>query len=98
MSRQNCKSLCIGDKLVLIYGGETWKLRDSVSRDAFVFDCDDFKWYQLPISENLPRLAGFSLDVGSDGKCYIFGGLDGRHSNNHLWNLELSPTNAASKP
>eukprot|EP00794_Sanderia_malayensis_P009310 gene9310-10292_t len=36
------------------------------------------------------NLVGFSMDIGYDGKCYIFGGRNGKHCNNQLWNLEVS--------
>ena len=88
--RQHCKALCIADEIVLIYGGQLWQARDFVSSEIFAYNHQKNSWYKLPQSSALPRLMGFSLDIGNDGCCYVFGGSDGKKNCDRLWNLSIS--------
>ena len=89
--RQHCKALCIADEIVLIYGGQLWQARDFVSSEIFVYNHRNNSWHKLPQSSTLPKLMGFSLDIGSDGCCYVFGGSDSKNNYDQLWNLSISP-------
>ena len=86
--RQNSRHFCIDYKIVVIYGGQLWQARDSVSSDVIVFNTENNLSYVIETDSSLPKLTGFTLNVGSDCQCYIFGGNDGRTSNNSLWNLQ----------
>ena len=90
VGRQNCRAICVNDEIVLVYGGQLWQARDFVTSELFAYDCKKFSWHRLPTAASLPKLAGFSLDIGSDNLCYAFGGNDGKNSNNTLWNLGFS--------
>ena len=88
--RQNCKAICVDEQIVVIYGGQLWQARDFVSSEVYAYNCADLSWHRLPAASSLPKLVGFSLDIGSDGNCYVFGGSDGKSSNNALWNLSVA--------
>lgn len=90
VGRQNCRAICVDDQIVVIYGGQLWQARDFISSELFAYNCTNCSWHRLPKAAPIPKLTGFSLDIGSDGHCYVFGGNDGKNSNNTLWHLGFS--------
>lgn len=88
--RQNCRAICVNDRFVVIYGGQLWKARDYVTSDVIVYDCNDFHWYKMPQDSHVPKLVGFSMDIGSDGNCYVFGGSDGKRCTQRIWALDVA--------
>ena len=88
--RQNCRAICVNDRFVVIYGGQLWKARDYVTSDVLVYDCKDFHLYKVPQDSQVPKLVGFSLDIGTDGNCYIFGGSDSKRCSDRIWTLSVA--------
>ena len=88
--RQNCRAVCVNDRFVVIYGGQLWKARDYVTSDVLVYDCKYFNWYKVPQDSHVPKLVGFSLDIGTDGNCYVFGGSDSKRCNDRIWTLGVT--------
>ena len=88
--RQNSKAVSIDDQMVLIYAGQLWQARDFISSEVFVYNSINMSWHRLSHASSLPKLTGFTMGIGSDGLCYVFGGNDGKISNNSLWNLFIT--------
>lgn len=88
--RQNSQAVCVDDQIITIYGGQLWQARDFVSSEVFAYNTLNMTWHKLPQVSPLPKLTGFTMGVGSNGLCYIFGGSDGKICNNNLWSLQIS--------
>ena len=86
--RQHSRSLPVGDRYLVFYGGEMWRgARENVTAELFVFDCKNISWYKPLVHAELPKAVGHSFVQTQDGKVFIFGGTNGSTISNKMFTL-----------
>ena len=87
--RRHSQVLELAHKYLLFYGGETWSgVRNNVTNATFILDTNRMLWYQVPITDQTPRLVGHSMCV-IDQHIFVFGGMLENRATDTLWEMKL---------
>lgn len=87
--RQHSQTLQIGERYLMVFGGEKWSgVRENVTNEAFILDCNKMKWHLVPMSDQVPKLVGHTMCCVTD-RVLVFGGCYQNRTCDTLWQVNL---------